>query len=363
VVEAMHVLWQDAPIYTSVYDKKNTFASFANMDVRTTFMQKMPFAANAKFNKLFLPIYPMAFESMDMRGFDVVLSHGTRFAHGVITAPETCHLYYCHTPTRFAWRYHEYVAEGNFPRWQQQVLPPIVHRLRMWDYLAVQRVDYLFANSYNIARRIQKFYGRKSDVLYPPVETNRFHVTAHPSEDYFLVVSRLLPYKRVDLAVEACTQLGARLKVVGVGPDLDRLKSLAGPTVEFLGRAPDGQVEELFANCRAFFFPGEEDFGIAPVEAMSAGRPVIALRAGGAMETVIEGRTGLFFDVPTVEAVKDAMRRLEHMTVDPARIRQHAESFDTKVFHARLQMLVETRMAEYRSRFDSRVPKVPEDVG
>ena len=236
-----------------------------------------------------MPFYPAAFEHFDFRWFNVVVSSSSSFAKGVITEPETCHICYCHTPSRFAWRYHEYISQGDYGRNVRNTLPFLVHWLRAWDVSAASRVDYFVANSYNVARRIQKYYNRSSEVLYPPVDTKRFYVKQNPAADYFLVVSRLLPYKRVDLAVEACTRLGVRLKVVGTGPELARLKAKAGPTIEFLGRAPDGQVEELLADCRAFLFPGEEDFGITPLEAMASGRPVVAFRAGGAVESVVEG--------------------------------------------------------------------------
>ena len=347
VVVAMHKIWPDAPIFTSVYDPAATFSEFKTMDVRTSFMQKIPGAASARYNKLFLTLYPRAFESLDLRGFDVVLSHGTRFAHGVITPPETCHIHYCHTPARFAWRYQEYIEEGSFGRLSRAALPPVIHRLRQWDQLAAQRVDSFFGNSRNIVGRIGKFYRRPADVLYPPVETGRFHVEAAPSADYLLAVSRLLPYKKVDLAIRACNLLKTKLKVVGTGPDLERLRALAGPTVEVLGRVPDGQVETLFAHCRAFLFPGEEDFGIAPVEAMAAGRPVIAYAAGGALETVIDGETGLLFREPTAESLADAIARLDTLTFDPQKLRVHAERFDTAAFESRLQQLVALRWADH----------------
>jgi glycosyltransferase involved in cell wall biosynthesis len=350
VVVALHQLWPDAPIFTSVYDPGATFAEFKHADVRTSFMQGLPGASSARYNKLFLPLYPRAFESLDLRGFDVVLSHGTRFAHGVITGPETCHLHYCHTPTRFAWRYQEYIEEGNFGKGAKAALPPIIHRLRQWDFLAAQRPDFYFGNSRNICKRIAKFYRRDADVLYPPVETSRFSPVENPSKDYFLVVSRLLPYKKVDLAVEACNRLKAPLKVVGTGPDLERLKSLAGPSVEILGRVPDGQVESLFANCRAFLFPGEEDFGIAPVEAMAAGRPVVALGAGGALETVIDGVTGTFFPEPTAESLADALERIDSLAIDPARLCAHAEKFNRSAFERRLKSLIERCCKKHAER-------------
>jgi glycosyltransferase involved in cell wall biosynthesis len=358
VVEAMHDLWPDAPIYTSVYDPAATFPSFQQMDIRTSFLQRFRFARQAKTHKFMLPLFPLAFEHFDMRGYDVVLSHTTSFAKGVITDPETCHICYCHTPSRFAWRYHEYISQGNYGIRVRRALPFLVHFLRAWDQNAANRVDYFLSNSYNIARRVKKFYGRDSEILYPPVETRRFFVEQNPTADYYLVVSRLLVYKRVDLAIQACSKLDIPLKVVGSGPELERLKSIAGPTVQFMGRVPDGQVETLFANCKAFFFPGEEDFGIAPLEAMASGRPVIAYGAGGALETVIDGKTGVFFNEPTVEAVIDAIERLEHMPVDPLSIRAHAENFDTHAFQTRLQSLVMNCVEHHRQDMHGMRPRL-----
>jgi len=358
VVEAMHECWPEAPIFTSVYDPDATFPSFRQMDVRTSFLQRLPFARSSKFHKVALPLYPLAFEHLDLSGYDVVVSSSSGFAKGVITGPETCHISYCHTPARFAWRYHEYISRGGYDRSLRRVLPFIVHFLRAWDYTCAQnRVDYFLANSFNIARRIRKYYGRESEVLYPPVDVHRFQVAEEPSADFLLVVSRLLPYKRVDLAVEACSRLGLPLKVVGTGPDLARLKEMAGPSVQFLGRLPDAEVTRLMANCKAFLFPGEEDFGIAPVEAMASGRPVVALRAGGALETVIEGETGLFFDEPTGDSLAATLRRLDELEVHPDRIRAHALRFDVSVFQKRLRRMVDTMLQEHRVRYDTIRPE------
>jgi Glycosyltransferase len=354
VVEAMHAVWPEAPIFTSVYDPEATFSSFQTMDIRTSFLQRFPFARNSRFHKVALPLYPLAFEHFDFSEYDVVLSSSSGFAKGVITGPETCHISYCHTPARFAWRYHEYVTRGGYGKQVRKTLPFIVHFLRAWDYACAQnRVDYFLANSRNIARRIRKHYGRGSDILYPPVDVHRFLVAEKPSADFLLVVSRLLSYKRVDLAVAACTRLNLPLKVVGTGPDLARLKSMAGPSVEFLGRLPDSEVTRLMSNCRAFLFPGEEDFGIAPVEAMASGRPVIALRAGGALETVIEGETGLFFDEPEVDSLVETLRRLEDLPDVPERMRAHALTFDVSVFQARLRRYVEMMWQEHRERYNN----------
>lgn len=362
VIEAMHPVFPDAPIFTSVYDPKSTLACFHGMDIRTSFLQKFKFARSAKWHKLMLPLYPMAFESFDFSGYDVLVSNTTGFAKGVISGPETCHIAYCHTPARFAWRYHEYLAQGNYSKFQRGILPLILHFLRNWDYAAAQtRVDYFLANSYNIARRVRKYYGRSSRVLYPPVETDRFAIASKPQADFFLIVSRMMPYKRIDLAIEACNLMNMPLKVVGTGPDFPRLKAMAGPTVEMLGRQPDAEVVRLMRECKAFLFPGEEDFGIAPVEAMASGRPVVAYRAGGALETVVENQTGLFFDEPNVTSLVDAMRRLERMDVDSAMIRRHAIRFDIRHFQDRLRLLVSECKQEHTLRYGCIAPEFGRD--
>lgn len=353
VIEAMHGLWPNAPIFTSVYDPETTLKSFEKMDVRTSFMQKFKWMRTAKTHKYALPFFPLAFEQHDLSAFDVVVSNTTGFAKGVITEPEACHICYCHTPSRPAWRYHDYIAQGSYTRTQRRLLPFLMHWLRTWDLGAASRVDFFIANSYNIARRVKKYYGRDSEVLYPPVESKRFFIVEKPTDDYYLVVSRLLGYKRVDLAVQACTRMNLPLKVVGGGPELEKLKAMAGPTVQFLGKVPDGQVEGLFANCKAFFFPGEEDFGIAPLEAMASGRPVIAFRAGGALETVLDGKTGVFFDAQQVDAVVDAIERLKSVPIDPLANRAHAERFDVSAFQARLSYLVNKCYTAHRAKMDT----------
>jgi len=350
VVEALHPIWPDAPIYTSVYDKENTLSCFGQMDIRTSFLQK--WAKRGLMHKLALPFYPLAFESFDLSGYDLVVSSASSFAKGVITAPETCHVCYCHTPSRFAWRFHEYMAQGGYNPLMRRMMSLVIHNLRTWDYNAAHaRVDHFVANSYNVAKRIRKYYNRASTVIHPPVRTERFTPVSKPSGDYFLVVSRFLSYKRVDLAIQACNLLNVPLKVVGSGPDEKRLRGIAGAKTEFLGRLPDADVIGLMANCRAFLFPGEEDFGIAPVEAMAAGRPVVAYGAGGALETVLPGETGLFFSEPTAESLAQSLRDMDSFAADTAAIRHHAETFDTRLFQQKIRRFTEVACEATADRY------------
>lgn len=346
VVEAMHQVWPEAPIYTSVYDAEATLPSFKTMDIRTSFLQR--WVGKPQFHKLALPFYPVAFEQFDLSDYEVVLSSTTGFAKGVITGPETCHICYCHTPARFAWRSHEYIAQGNYGRTTRRALALILHGLRAWDYASAQRVDYFIANSRNTARRIRKFYSRDSDVIQAPVDCSRFHPSGQAPENYFLVLSRLVGYKRIDLAIEAFNTLNLPLWIVGSGPDLARLRSLAGPTIKFLGQLPDAAVAGLLANCRALIFPGEEDFGITPLEAMASGRPVVAYASGGALETVVESQTGVFFHSPTPGALMEAAACLTQRDFDSSVLQARAAQFDVAEFQQRLEKLVQAQFMAHR---------------
>ena len=349
VVSVLHGMFPEAPLYTSVYDREQTFAEFQQMDVRTSLLQRWPFSSR-RYHKFALPFYPQAFEQMDFSGYDLVLSSSSSFAKGIITPPEACHICYCHTPSRFIWRQEDYLKQASSSPLTSLALGPLLSRLRSWDVESAQRVDFFVANSYTVARRIRKYYRREvAAVIPPPVETKKF-APAPPAEvgEHFLIVSRLLNYKRIDLAVEACNKLRLPLRIVGDGPDLPALKRAAGPTIQFLGRLSDKEVVRELSVCRALIFPGEEDFGITPLECMASGRPVVAYGAGGALETVVEGETGLFFPEQTAESLASVLPAVAAQSFSPEALQKYAAGFDTSVFVARMRALIDEAMEEYR---------------
>ncbi|MQA90706.1 MAG: glycosyltransferase [Gemmatimonas sp.] len=331
VLMELHSLFPEAPIFTSVWNEDVLPPEMHGWDVRTSFLQRIPFAKRRY--QLFLPLMPMAFEQFDLRGFDLVITTNHACAKGVITPANTVNLCYCYTPCRYLWDlYHDYTDGLR----SQPLIAPVAHWLRLWDRLAADRVDHFVAISQEVARRVWKHYRRDSEVIYPPVDVQRFRPSGEPSEDFYLVVSRLVPYKRIDLAVEACTRLGRRLIVAGHGPERRRLEALAGPTVEFVGRQSDEELASLYSRCRALLFPGLEDFGIAPVEAQAAGRPVIAYGKGGATETIVEGVTGMFFEEQAADSLAEAIQRHHSLRSDPRTCRKNAERFDRVEFRHRL---------------------------
>ena len=345
VLENLVALYPGAPVYTSIYWREAMPAAYRLWDIRTSWLDKVP--GVRRHHQRFLPLYPLAFEGLDLDGYDVVLSNKSGFCHGVITSAETVHVCYCLTPTRYLWRYREYAQTEGLGPVARVLLAPVLLHLRLWDRLAAERVDSFIAISSEVQRRIDKYYGRESEIIWPPVDVGRF-APAPSGGDYYLSVGRLVPYKRVDLAVQACTQLGLPLKVAGTGRDLERLKAIAGPTVEFLGWVPDEALGELMAGCRAFLFPGAEDFGIAPVQAMACGRPVIAYAAGGALDTVVENVTGLLFREQTVEALSRALAEFDPGQFDGQAIRRHAEQFDALVFRGKVADAVARAYKEHR---------------
>jgi glycosyltransferase involved in cell wall biosynthesis len=339
VVIALHEIFPDAPIYTSIYDPARVDPAFQRMDIRTSFMQKLPLVT--QHHQPYLPLYPFAMETLDLRGYDLVLSSSSAFAKGVITRPETMHICYCHTPMRWCWNYEEYVEREHLGKVARTLLPFLITKLRTWDQVSSMRVDHFIANSPLVAERIRKYYRREAIYIPPPVEASRFPFNpAIETEDYFLILSRLVPYKRIDLAVEACNQLQLPLVIIGGGRDLARLKHMAGPTIRFLGKLSDEEVLHYYARCRAFIFPGEEDFGITPLEAQACGRPVIAYGAGGALATIVGGTTGVFFREQTVESLATVLSAFNEHLFNPTVIRNHALEFDTPRFRRRILQFI-----------------------
>ncbi|HRJ40827.1 MAG: glycosyltransferase [Caldilineaceae bacterium] len=339
VLEELVDLFPAAPLYTSMYDPAKMPDAYRRWDIRTTFMQRLP--GYSDHHQAYLPVYPLAFSRTDLSGYDLVLSNKSGFCHGVATrngSRKAVHVCYCLTPTRFLWLYEQYREREQIGGLVNAALQPALALLRRWDWAAAQRVDHFVAISTAVQERIRAIYGRESVVIHPPVDTERY--TPDPSVpvgDYYLIVSRLIPYKRIDLAVDAFRHLPAeKLVVVGDGRDRASLQAAAEPNVTFLGRQSQTKLLELMRGCKAFLFPGLEDFGIAPVEALAAGRPVIAYAGGGALDTVLPGVTGEHFAEQTVESLLDVLGSFDPDAYAPAVCRQQAEKFGRDVFRRKL---------------------------
>jgi glycosyltransferase involved in cell wall biosynthesis len=351
-LEVFCELFPDAPLFTLLHVPGSVSPTIEARRITTSFLQRVP-RVEARYRTL-LPLFPLAIQRFDLREYDLVLSSSHCVAKSVRVPPRTLHLCYCFTPMRYVWdRYDDYFGDraGAAVR---LLMPPVAAALRRWDRSTARRVRHFVAISRFVAERIQRCYGRRAEVIYPPVDLRRFRLAEEPGE-FYLVVSALAPYKRVDLAVEAANRLGARLVVVGSGPEEGHLRRLAGPTVELLGWRPDEEVAELYAGCRALLFPPVEDFGIAPLEAMACGRPVIAFGAGGALETVAplgdgsEAPAGVFFHEQSVASMVEAIRRFEAHAhrFDPKTLRARAEGFDRPLFKERMAAYVARRFEEF----------------
>jgi len=344
-------LFPEAPIYTTIYNPDKLDDELKNIDVRTSFLQNK---RKAKTNhQKYFPFMPMAFESFDLNEYDVVLSSSSSCAKGVITNPNTVHICYCHTPMRYGWEfYYEYLNKEKLSFFKKVFMKYFMNYMRIWDRVSADRVDYFIANSQNVAKRIWKHYRRESVVIHPPVRTKLFNVS-DMDEEYFLIVSRLVPYKRIDLAVEAFNEIGLPLVIIGDGSEKQKLQQIAKSNIKFLGRQPDEVIKEYYSKCRAFIFPGEEDFGITPLEAQASGRPVIAYGKGGALETVVDGETGIFFKEQTVKSLKDAVINFESYKFDKIKIRKHAEKFDEEIFKKKIQEYVQYCYEEHKNKISS----------
>lgn len=338
VVAVFHRMFPDAPIYTTIVDRNRLLPELKDADIRTTFMQRIP--GILKRFKHFFWLYPMAMRSMNLRGYDLVISSSSAYGKGAPAGPQTVHICYCHTPMRFAWDFSSYMESSGVPGVLKGIARIMVGPLRAWDRATTRRVSQIIANSSIVQKRIKEHYGVTSPIIFPPVNITRFQVRPDARRDSFLVVSRLNSYKRIDLAVEACTRLALPLTIIGDGPDRKRLESLAGPTVRFMGRLSDEEVKDHMENCKAFLFPGIEDFGITPLEANACGRPVVAFRGGGALDTVKPGLNGEFFDEQTPESLSAVLKAFDDSRYNPEIIRRHAERFDESRFIYELSSLI-----------------------
>ncbi len=349
VVALIAKAFPDAQIVTSATKYDTIFPEFYGKRIKNTWMQRIP-GIEKRFKALF-PLYPFAFKALGKLDADIVWMSSSGFAKWANFTKSTEVFCYCHTPPRFFWQPENYLPH--------EISNPIVRRLvsaimpvfRLADYRAAQRITHFIANSNMVKERIREFYGRESVVIYPPVNVNRFTVS-HDSEDFYLIVSRLVGYKAIDRAVEGLSKLGKRLIIIGDGPDRGRLQSMAGPTVEFKGRLSDEEVTWHMRNCYAFVFPGLEDFGITPVEAQACGKPVLAFGAGGALETVVAKETGLFFDEPNAESLASVVPKFEAQTWDSKKIRENAEEFSEEVFLKRMISYMEEKSNLSLGEFD-----------
>ncbi len=344
VLAVLVEMFPESPVFTSIYAPQAMPTVYRQWDIRPLWMDKLPGIHNH--HQPYLPLYPVAWGGKRITGYPVILSNKSGFCHGVRGDDNAIHICYCLAPTRYVWGLDAYIAREGLGRLAQMSLRPLVALMKRWDYAAAQRVDHFIAISTEIQERIRAYYDRDSVIIYPPVDVGRFSAPQVQPEDYYLIVSRLIPYKRIDLAVQAATRLNLPLKIGGRGRDLERLQAMAGPTVEFLGYVPDEALPELMAKCRAFIFPGLEDFGITPVQAQAAGRPVIAYGGGGALDTVIPGVTGEHFHEMTADSLTAVLQDFDAARYDPAVLRAHAARFDVAVFKEQMTAFIHQAMQQ-----------------
>ncbi|MBI4414976.1 MAG: glycosyltransferase [Candidatus Kerfeldbacteria bacterium] len=350
VARVLMGMYPDAPLYTLIYDPRHANSFFAGKDIRTSFLQRAPFGVRRY--KWYLTFMPTAVEHYNLLSYDVVLSSASAFAKGVITRPDAVHICYCHSPTRYLWSdTYDYVAALPYPKIVKAFITKHLTSLRQWDRLAADRVDYFIANSATVRDRIAKYYRRSSTVIHPPVDTERLAI-ASTVGDFYLAGGRLVAYKRIDLAVRAFNRLGIPLKIFGTGPEEKRLRAMAKPNIQFLGKLPPVELYRLYSQALAFINPQEEDFGITVVESMAAGRPVIAYAKGGACETVVPGKTGVLVDEQAWEPFADAVIRFKPSDYSPHEVKAWAENFSTQRFIERLGAFV----AEHSTKFAAPVP-------
>lgn len=319
-------------------DRDKLLPELKSAEIQSTWMQRIP-GIMSKF-KLYFWLYPFAINTIDLTDYDLVISSSSAYAKGIKKPSHVVHLCYCHTPMRFAWNFDSYMEGMSVPKCLKKVARFFTYPLKKWDLANSHKVDQLIANSTVVRSRIKEFYGMDSQIIFPPVDITRFSINREGTDDYYLVVSRLVSYKRLDLAIKACSKAGKNLVVIGDGPDRNRLEAMAGPSVKFMGRLSDREVVCYMQRCKAFLFPGLEDFGITPLEINACGRPVVAFRGGGALDTIRPGVNGVFFEEPTVESLLKGIQALETCEWDPQIIRKHAETFNETVFMEKLHTII-----------------------
>ncbi len=350
-VEALCEVFPQATLFSLLHVPGSVSATIERMPMRTSFIQHLPFARSQY--RHYLPLFPTAIQMLDLRDFDLVISSHHCVAKGVHVDRKALHICYCHTPMRYIWdHYDEYFARGNAGLITRLGIRSVLGYLRRWDVKTAINPAFFVANSENVRHRVKRIYQRDADVIYPPVETSRFHPSSS-SEGFFLIVSALVPYKRIDLAIAACKRMQHRLVIVGDGPDAARLRGGADAKTEFVGWVSDDTLADLYARSKAVLFPGEEDFGIVPLEAMASGKPVIAFGRGGALETVKSDpgqSTGVLFQEQTIESLIDAIKRFEQMTFDPIFLHSHALRFDREVFKREMSRYIEQRWDQFTAQ-------------
>ncbi len=346
VLECFTELFPQATIHTLVYNKKAMHGFFADRKIRTSFIQRIPFSKEK--HRLFPQLMPMAIEQFDFSAYDVVLSDSSSYAKGIVTGPETLHLCYMHTPMRYAWDdCQKYTSDFDFPSLIKKLVPFAMNYIRIWDRISAERPDCIIANSNFVAKRIKKYYKRDSTVIHPPVNFDAFYASSE-NDGSFLMVGRLVVYKRHDITIETFNKLGLKLKIIGRGPEMQRLKKMASANIEFLGRVSEEDLPKYYAQCRAFIFPQEEDFGIVAMEALASGKPIVAFRGGDVVEHVEEGKTGVFFDHQTVTDMTQAIAKLDQLKCDPQYNREQARKFDKKIFKEKIKTYIDIEYAAFK---------------
>lgn len=342
VLEALHELFPDAPVFTLIYDERRTEGKFSKWDIRTSFLQNLP--RSQKNYKWYLPLMPKAMENFDLSLYDLVISDSSAFAKGIITKPPTIHICYCHTPTRYIWESrNEYIENSAVPAFLKNLARHYIkHSLQKWDYKAAQRPDFIIANSQTVRARIKRYYDRDSEVIYPPVDT-AFFTRTREKDGYFLAASRLEPYKKIDLVIEAFNQIGLSLKVAGAGTEIEKLRAAAKPNIKFLGRVSDEELIDLYSGAKAFIFPALEDAGIMVLESLACGTPVIGLSSGGTAEFIRDGEHGVLMKEQTIDEISSAEKKLAMTKFDPEKLRARAQEFDKETFKEKISKFINNR--------------------